>query len=59
MSGRFNQDIEINERQARPSFWGRDVPGFKRGGRVRKTGLYRVHAGERVVAARGRRRGRR
>ena len=29
------------------------VPSFRKGGHVRKTGLYRLHAGERVVPKRG------
>jgi hypothetical protein len=28
------------------------VPGFKRGGVVRKTGTYKLHRGERVIPAR-------
>lgn len=35
------------------------LPGFRKGGRVKRTGIYRLHAGERVIPARGRRRGRR
>ena len=33
--------------------------GFRKGGRVHRTGIYRLHKGERVIPARGRRRGRR
>ena len=29
--------------------------GFKRGGRVRRTGIYKLHAGEKVIPARKRR----
>ena len=32
---------------------------FRKGGRVHRTGVYKLHAGERVIPARGRRRGRR
>ena len=32
---------------------------FRRGGRVHRTGVYKLHRGERVIPARGRRRGRR
>lgn len=59
MSGRFNQGPELDRALERPSFWGRDVPGFKRGGRVKRTGIYKLHAGERVIPARSKRRGRR
>jgi hypothetical protein len=34
-----------------PQFSKRGVPSMKRGGRVRKTGIYRLHAGETVVRA--------
>lgn len=38
----------------------RGIPGgFKHGGRVHRTGIYKLHAGERVIPARSRRRGRR
>ena len=37
----------------------RGIAGFKRGGRVKRTGIYKLHAGERVIPARSRRRGRR
>lgn len=36
----------------------RGLRGFRRGGRVKRTGVYKLHAGERVIP-RGRRRGRR
>ena len=32
------------------------IPGFKRGGRVHRTGIYRLHRGERVIPARKTRR---
>jgi hypothetical protein len=35
------------------------VPGFKRGGKVRRTGVYMLHKGERVIRAGRSRRGRR
>ena len=31
------------------------IRGFKRGGRVHRTGIYKLHRGERVIPARGRR----
>ena len=31
------------------------IKGFRRGGRVHRTGIYRLHRGERVIPARGRR----
>lgn len=33
--------------------------GFKHGGRVHRTGVYKLHRGEHVIPARGKRRGRR
>ena len=36
-----------------------DIQGFRRGGRVHRTGIYRLHRGERVIPARAKRRGRR
>lgn len=33
--------------------------GFERGGRVHRTGIYKLHRGEYVIPARGKRRGRR
>jgi hypothetical protein len=35
------------------------VPGFKRGGSVKRTGVYRLHKGERVIPASRSKRGRR
>jgi hypothetical protein len=35
------------------------VPGFKRGGDVKRTGVYKLHKGERVIPAGRSRRGRR
>ena len=37
----------------------RGLKGFKRGGRVHRTGIYKLHRGERVVPARSKRRSRR
>jgi len=31
------------------------IQGFRRGGRVHRTGIYRLHRGERVIPARSRR----
>ena len=33
----------------------RGIKGFKRGGRVHRTGIYKLHRGERVIRARTRR----
>lgn len=33
----------------------RGLKGFKRGGRVHRTGIYKLHRGERVIPARSRR----
>ena len=35
------------------------IRGFKRGGRVRRTGIYKLHRGEHVIPARHKRRTRR
>ena len=36
-----------------------NIRSFRKGGRVHRTGIYRLHRGERVIPARGRRRGKR
>ena len=53
----FGQAAETTD-ALREELRDKGLPGFKRGGRVHRTGLYKVHAGERIVS-RGRRRGRR
>lgn len=58
---------EPKREQTRPAPWAmpqrddkRDIapwgpPSMKRGGRVHRTGIYKLHRGERVIPARGRR----
>lgn len=42
-------------RRLREELRDKGIQGFKRGGRVHRTGIYKLHRGERVIPARSRR----
>lgn len=48
------QDRDISNR-LREELRDKGIPGFRKGGRVKRTGIYRLHKGERVIKARARR----
>lgn len=52
------ESLKITER-LRKELRDKGLKGFKRGGPVKRTGIYKLHRGERVIPARKRRSGRR